>query len=282
MPTDCLLVSIDVSSLYTNIPHQEGKQAAMDYLSTNTSDPVQPEPEVIGELVSIVLENNIFEFNEKHYLQIKGTAMGTKMVPAYANLFMGKIELKLQALTDKIFVWKRFIDDIFIIWTGSQSELTEFLKKANEIHETIKFTFEVDETSLTFLDTTVYKRPTFTESNILDIRTHIKVTNKQLYVHATSYHPQSCKEGITKGETIRYLRTNSRKDTFKTMTKTLKSKMVNRRYNSKRIQTIINDIKFEQRQEMLHKQEPTSVQNKPLVLATKYSDCSRSINKILK
>ena len=46
VPTDCLLVSIDVSSLYTNIPHQEGKQAAMDYLSTNTSD---PEPEVIGD-----------------------------------------------------------------------------------------------------------------------------------------------------------------------------------------------------------------------------------------
>ena len=117
--------------------------------------------------------------------------MGTKMAPAYANLFMGKIELKIQALTDKIFVWKRFIDDIFIIWTGSQSELTEFIKKANETHETIKFTFEVSETSLTFLDTTVYKGPTFTESNILDIRTHIKVTNKQLYVHATSYHPQS-------------------------------------------------------------------------------------------
>ena len=90
MPTNCLLVSIDVSSLYTNIPHSEGKAAAMDYLSTNTSDPVQPEPEVIGELISMVLENNIFEFNEKYYLQTQGAAMGTKMTPAYANLFMGK------------------------------------------------------------------------------------------------------------------------------------------------------------------------------------------------
>ena len=75
VPIDCLLVSIDVSSLYTNIPHCDGKQAAMDHLSTNTSDPVQLEPEVIGELISIVLENNIFEFNDKHYLQIQGTAM---------------------------------------------------------------------------------------------------------------------------------------------------------------------------------------------------------------
>ena len=66
MPTNSLVVSIDVSSLYTNIPHSEGKQAAMDYLRTNTSDPAQPEPE---ELISIVLENNIFEFNGKYYLQ---------------------------------------------------------------------------------------------------------------------------------------------------------------------------------------------------------------------
>ena len=196
VPTDCLLVSIDVSSLYTNIPHSEGKAAAVDYLSTNTSDPVQPEPEVIGELISLVVENNVFEFNDKHYLQTQGTAMGTKMAPAYANLFMGKIENKLQAMTDKIFIWKRFIDDIFIIWTGTNMELEQFIHKANSMHETIKFTFEVDETNLTFLDTTVYKGPTFTDTNTLDIKTHIKATNKQLYVQATSYHPLSCKEGI--------------------------------------------------------------------------------------
>ena len=131
VPTNCLLVSIDVSSLYTNIPHSEGKAAAVDYLSTNTSDPVQPEPEVIGELISLVLENNVFEFNDKHYLQTQGTAMGTKMAPAYANLFMGKIEIKLQAMTDKIFIWKRFIDDIFIIWTGTNMELEQIIHKAN-------------------------------------------------------------------------------------------------------------------------------------------------------
>ena len=72
--------------------------------------------------------------------------MGTKMVPAYANL---KIQMKLQTLTDKVFV-KRFVSDIFISWTGTKTELEQFIQKANE---TIKFTFEVDDTSLRFLDT---------------------------------------------------------------------------------------------------------------------------------
>ena len=45
----------------------------------------QPLPEVLAELIGIVLKNNAFKFND-YYLQIQGTAMGTKMAPAYANL----------------------------------------------------------------------------------------------------------------------------------------------------------------------------------------------------
>ena len=49
--------------------------------------------------------------------------MGTKMAPAYANLFMGKLEEKLKQIgKPRILIWKRFIDDIFIIWTGSETE----------------------------------------------------------------------------------------------------------------------------------------------------------------
>ena len=40
---------------------------------------------------------NNFEFENNHYLQLHDTAMGTKMAPAYANLFMGDLEQKLLA-----------------------------------------------------------------------------------------------------------------------------------------------------------------------------------------
>jgi hypothetical protein len=39
----------------------------------------------------MVLKKN-FTFNGDHYIQINGTAMGTKMAPSYANIFMGKLE----------------------------------------------------------------------------------------------------------------------------------------------------------------------------------------------
>ena len=120
LPNNCLLASIDVSSLYTNIPHNDGIQNVLHYLKNNPdsyTQPEQPTPEVLAELIDIVLKNNVFEFNNEYYLQIQGTAMGTKMAPAYANLFMGKLEEELQEIdkSHNILIWKRFIDDIFVI-----------------------------------------------------------------------------------------------------------------------------------------------------------------------
>lgn len=46
----------------------------------------------ILEAVEIVLANNTFTFNGKHFRQIKGTAMGTKMAPTYATLALGYLE----------------------------------------------------------------------------------------------------------------------------------------------------------------------------------------------
>ena len=88
------LASIDVSSLYTNIPH-ECVQSALHFLKTNPDRykyPEQPNPDILGELMNLVLKHNVFEFDKKFYLQIQGTAMGTKMAPTYANLFMGRLE----------------------------------------------------------------------------------------------------------------------------------------------------------------------------------------------
>lgn len=65
------MASTDVSSLYTNIPHEEGTQSVLHYLKTNQDaykHPEHPIPEILIELMNIVLKNNIFEFNEEYYL----------------------------------------------------------------------------------------------------------------------------------------------------------------------------------------------------------------------
>jgi hypothetical protein len=41
-------------------------------------------------IVISVQDDNSFIFNDKHFLQIQVTAMGTETAPSYANLFIGK------------------------------------------------------------------------------------------------------------------------------------------------------------------------------------------------
>ena len=99
LPPGSLLVTLDVSSLYTNIPHDEGIAACEEALnSRNTQDPPTPD---LCNLIRLILTKNSFTFNGDYYLQQHGTAMGTRMAPSYANLFMGRLECNFLQPLDK-------------------------------------------------------------------------------------------------------------------------------------------------------------------------------------
>ena len=57
--------------------------------------PIYPNIEgamLIYTFIWIVLTKNNFDFNGKHYLQVGGTAMGTRVAPTYANLLMASLD----------------------------------------------------------------------------------------------------------------------------------------------------------------------------------------------
>ena len=99
-------------------------------------------------MLSLILQENSFQFDGKDYLQTHGTAMGTKMAVAFTNIFIAKIEKEIlrQSTTKPIFL-KRFIDDISM-WNTSRDKIEDFLVKANSFHPTIKFTADISETTL--------------------------------------------------------------------------------------------------------------------------------------
>ena len=67
--------------LYTqNIPHK----GALHFLETNPDGykyPEQPNPDILGKVMNLVIKQYVWIWRE-----ILGTATGTKMAPAYANL----------------------------------------------------------------------------------------------------------------------------------------------------------------------------------------------------
>ena len=125
LPNETILVSLDVTSLYTNIPHEDGVEACKEVCDSRETK--VPPTEILIEFLLLVLKCNSFECNEKHYLQIQGTAMGTKMAPSYANVFNGQLEKRLlMSVPLTPYLWLRFIDDIDMQWCHGQQNLQKF------------------------------------------------------------------------------------------------------------------------------------------------------------
>ncbi|XP_057310207.1 uncharacterized protein LOC130648186 [Hydractinia symbiolongicarpus] len=159
MPENAFLVTADVTALYTNIPHDEGIKAVLDFIKQfrNEMPKYTPPNHVFHTLLHLILKNSFFKFMTSFYHQIKGTSMGTRMAPPYANLFVAVLEgLIIADFPSFIEFWKRFIDDIYFIFTGTELQLKQLFTHMNKIHPSIKFTFEYSKSDIPFLDTRIY------------------------------------------------------------------------------------------------------------------------------
>ena len=152
----------------------------------------KPPTETLVKLLTLVLKCNNFEFKGKDYPQVQGTAMGTKIAPAYANTFMGQLEGQLlRSVSLKPFSWLRFIDDVDIKWTHGPESLEIFLQEANSYHPTIRFTAEVSNEKHVFLDT-----KSRLAGNNIDMDLHTKPTDTHQYLLPSSCHPKHCSRNV--------------------------------------------------------------------------------------
>ncbi|XP_055997948.1 uncharacterized protein LOC130047308 [Ostrea edulis] len=230
LPDNTLLVTMDVTSLYTNIPHDEGIEACREVWENRTIK--CPSTESLIKLLEHVLRMNNFMFNGKHYLQISGTAMGTKMAPSYANIFMGRLERNLlNQLPSRPLGWLRFIDDIEMKWTGSRESLDGFISFTNSFHHSIKFTVEISCSKNTFLDTT----STLNNSE-LELSLHTKPTDSHLYLMPSSCHPPNTFKGVPKGLATRVRRICSSTTAFQEQSQLLKTRLCRRGYRAAPVQ----------------------------------------------
>ena len=80
VPKNAILVSMDVTSPYTNIPQEEGAETVYKTYDSFYEDRVPPIPtQYLKRALKLILQENSFEFNGKNYLQTHGTTMGTKI-----------------------------------------------------------------------------------------------------------------------------------------------------------------------------------------------------------
>ena len=203
VPKGAFLFTLDIESLYTNIRHNVGirfVQLALDKLRPTNE---LPKNDSILLMLEAILTKNNFSFNDEHYLQIAGTAMGTKTAPSYANIVVAIYELlyvysyQLQPIC-----WYRFIDDIFGIWPHGIEEFNKFVEYLNSKVEGIKFVAHHSHSEISFLDTLVL----LTETGSINTSIYRKPTDTYNYILYNSAHPTSCKKGIPYGQFLRIRR----------------------------------------------------------------------------
>lgn len=150
---------MDVESLYTNVPFRGGLEAIEFFLDQR---PCQvPSTASLRDLAKLVLSHNYFLFGLDYYLLISGVSMGSKMAPSFASLFCGMFKHRFvinpgsNDFWRHIVLWKRYIDDVILIWSGTESELLEFHSLVNNKCSALKFTIEFHQEKIIFLDVLV-------------------------------------------------------------------------------------------------------------------------------
>ena len=115
IPPTSFLASLDIESLYTNISFDMAIEVMLKFFSKH------PRLVLYLDLLKYVLKNNIFQFNGKIYHHICGIAMGTTMAPALASIVLAHYEEEyLSKLQLKPLLWRRYIDDILVVWPHSR------------------------------------------------------------------------------------------------------------------------------------------------------------------
>ena len=199
---ECELVTFDITSLYTNIEKDLGIEAVRYWIQTYpdllhhrfTED-------FVIEAISLILDNNVFLFDDKLYLQRSGTAMGTKMAPSYATLSVGYKEIKLiktiaEEKDEFIAEYikknlKRFLDDGFVPWLKKFGDSIYLEIKLNELHPKLKFTLEKSDSSVPFLDVMIS-----IENGNIQTDIFYKQTDSHNFLRWDSCHPKHTKMNI--------------------------------------------------------------------------------------
>ena len=186
--------SLDIDSLFTNIPLEETIEICTNNLFKNKDIVHGLKKSEFKDLLSLATKESYFVFNNILYKQIDGVAMGSPLGPSLANAFLTHHEqdwLDSCPLEYRPLYYRRYVDDIFALFK-STDPFKRCQSYLNSCHVNMSFTIETEQNNkISFLDvnviseqgkfiTSVYQKPTFSG----------------VYTHFDSFLPDTWKIGM--------------------------------------------------------------------------------------
>ena len=178
-PQRYILVSYDVTGLFTNVPLEE------------TINILQRDELV--KLLEIATTNQLFQFDDQLYEQTDGVAMGSPLGPLMANVFICHLEETLTRDSLMPHLYRRYVDDTLARMPNTDAA-TIILPTLNGLHPSLTFTMEppVDD-RIPFVGIEIIKNGTK-----LEIEVYRKSINTGLLLHFHSHTDKRYKDSLLK------------------------------------------------------------------------------------
>ena len=270
MPKNTSIYSCDFESLYSNIISDDAIRLICEYMLTKLNS---IHLNIIGFRMILVLifNNNVFLYKNNYYKQILGIAMGCKCGPSIANLFVYILEKHWINLYQPI-VYKRFIDDIFLVTDGL---LDEFIFKNQFLNLKLNI---VGGKVVSFLDLNISVNKL---TNLLNFSLFLKPTNTFSYLLTSSNHPSYIFKNIPVSLFLRISRICSDYTDYLYFARKLSFQLISRGYNYKNIFTVSNNIGNKDRDFLLPYKVKDLAQKSyadSTFLISEYSNCNPDLS----
>jgi hypothetical protein len=180
------LITLDIKDLYVNLPVQGIIQITKFWFNKNSCDNTITEQTL--HIFEIILKQNYFQYNGQYYQPDKGIAMGSPTSSTLAEIYLQYLEeiyVKHWIENRKIILYKRYVDDILIIYDQIKTDETTIYNTINNIDKNLEFKITGEENNtISYLDLTINKNSNHTELGI-----YRKPTHMDIIIHRSSNHP---------------------------------------------------------------------------------------------
>jgi len=185
------MITLDIKDLYVNVPKQGIIQSTAIWMDKNkVCSDIKKQ---ILQLLTVIIEQNYFQYNNQYFKPDKGIAMGSPISGTLAEIYLQLIEeryIKHWIENQNIVYYKRYVDDIFIVNDTSRMNEKTIKDSMNSIDEHLEFKMtEETNNSINYLDMTINKN-----TNGMEISIYRKPTSTNITIQHTSNHPQDRKD----------------------------------------------------------------------------------------
>ena len=265
--------------MYVNLPIGGILQTTSFWLNMNSNNSKQVKQQTLSIILTLI-KQNYFQYNGKIYQPHKGIAMGSPISSTIAEIYIQYFEslhVKHWLESSEIIFYKRYVDDIFIVYDTGKTNAQNIFKKIYKIDPNLQFkiTYETDNT-ITYMDLSISR-----SNNKLELGIYRKPIETGTVIHSNSNHPYEQKMSAFIYYINRLLQLPITEESKQSEWETILAIARNNGYSTKTINNLKKKLLTRKQNPQDQNQEPTETRKK-WVTFTYHSPLIRRVTNLFK